>query len=131
MDSFYAGLNALSLLTITLELAKKLPDSWENLFDTDADAKTELNRLELESQRLVGAVGISLDAAKQELERKREQNPWVAVSAADYLFLTSNRSQLRRHTSRQSPVLLISISIRPAHSWKSSAISVSGPKKPK
>jgi hypothetical protein len=54
LDSFYAGLNALSLLTITLELAKKLPDVWGNHFDTDAEAKAELSRLELESQKLVG-----------------------------------------------------------------------------
>src|SRR6185369_12656477 len=35
LDSYYAGLNALSLLTLTLELAKKSPDVWNNRFDTD------------------------------------------------------------------------------------------------
>src|SRR6266852_5532983 len=93
LDRFYAGLNALSLLTVALELARKLPDAWENCFDSEAEAKIELNRLELESQKLGGAVGISLDAAKQDLKRRGKQDRWVDISGADYLFLLSNRSR--------------------------------------
>jgi tetratricopeptide (TPR) repeat protein len=91
LDRLYAGLNALSLLTVALELARKLPDAWENRFDSEAEAKIELNRLELESQKLSGAVGISLDAVKQDLKRRGKQDRWVDISVADYLFLISNR----------------------------------------
>jgi hypothetical protein len=91
LDSFYPGLNALSLLTIHLELAKKLPEVWENRFDTEGQAKTELDALELQRQNLAGAVGISLDAAKTALKQNGAEDRWVDISAADYLFLTSNR----------------------------------------
>jgi hypothetical protein len=91
LDSFYAGLNALSLLTLAIELAKKLPEVWENRFDTEEQAKTELDTLELERQKLAGAVGLSLDAAGQLLQRSGKEDRWVDFSAADYLFLTSNR----------------------------------------
>jgi tetratricopeptide (TPR) repeat protein len=91
MDRFYAGLNALSLLTVVLELARKLPDEWQNRFDSEAEAKIELSRLEHEWQRLSGAVGISLDAAKQDLKRSGKQDRWVDISGADYLFLVNDR----------------------------------------
>jgi tetratricopeptide (TPR) repeat protein len=93
LDRFYAGLNALSLLTVTLELAGKLPEAWENRFDSEGEAKIALNRLELEWQRLNGAVGLSLDAARQDLKRQGKQDRWVDISGADYLFLISNRPQ--------------------------------------
>jgi hypothetical protein len=91
LDSFYPGLNALSLLTIHLELAKKLPEVWESRFDTEAQAKLELDALELERQNLAGAVGISLEAAKQALKQNGAEDRWVDISAADYLFLTNSR----------------------------------------
>jgi hypothetical protein len=91
LDSFYAGLNALSLLTLTLELAKKYPDVWENRFDTDDQGRAELDGLEMQRQKLAGAVGISLDAAKGALQQSEREDRWVDISAADYLFLTSNR----------------------------------------
>jgi tetratricopeptide (TPR) repeat protein len=91
LDSFYSGLNALSLLTLAIELAKKLPEVWERRFDTEAQAKAELDTLELEHRKLTGAVGISLEAAREFLKRSGKEDRWVDISGADYLFLTSNR----------------------------------------
>jgi hypothetical protein len=91
LNSFYAGLNALSLLTLAVHLAKKLPAIWENRFDTATQASTELENLERKQRDLTGAVGISLEAAKETLRRTGAKDPWVDISAADYLFLTSNR----------------------------------------
>jgi len=81
----------LSLLTLTLELARKLPDVWNNRFDTDQQGATELAALELERQKLAGAVGVSLDAAKEAQEHDDQEGRWMDISAADYLFLTSTR----------------------------------------
>lgn len=91
LDSFYSGLNALSLLTVAIELAKKLPDIWANRFDTEEQAKNELEALELQHQKLAGAVGISLDAAKLHLQQTGREDRWVDISLADYLFLTSDK----------------------------------------
>ena len=91
LDSFYSGLNALSLLTLAIELAKNLPEVWERRFDTEAQAKAELDTLELERRTLAGAVGMSLEAARESLKRRGIEDRWVDISSADYLFLTSNR----------------------------------------
>jgi hypothetical protein len=81
----------LSLLTLAIELARKLPDTWANRFDTEAQATSELDALELSRRKLAGAVGLSLDAAKQRLQQSGTEDRWLDISAADYLFLTSNR----------------------------------------
>jgi tetratricopeptide (TPR) repeat protein len=101
LDSFYSRLNALSLLTLAIELAKKLPDLWENRFDTDAQAKTELDGLETQCQKLGGAVGISLEAARGRIQRSDREDRWVDISAADYLFLTSGTPGRRTGQSRK------------------------------
>jgi tetratricopeptide (TPR) repeat protein len=93
LDSFYPGLNALSLLSIAIDLAKKMPEVWESRFDTEAQANAELEALELQRQRLTGAVGISLEVAKQRLEQSNKQDRWVDISSADFLFLTVDRPQ--------------------------------------
>lgn len=93
LDSFYPGLNALSLLVIAIELAKKIPDAWEARFETEAQAHAELDALEIQRQRLTGAVGISLDVAKQRLQQTNQRDIWVDISSADFLFLTVDRPQ--------------------------------------
>jgi tetratricopeptide (TPR) repeat protein len=91
LDSFYSGLNALSLLTVSIELAKKLPEVWGNRFDTTQQASAELDAFEVQRQKLTGAVGVSLDASKEALQRSGTEDLWVNISVADYLFLTSSR----------------------------------------
>lgn len=91
LDSFYSGLNALSLLTVAIELAKKLPEVWGNRFDTTQEANAELDAFEVQRQKLTGAVGVSLDASKEALQRSGGEDLWVNISVADYLFLTSSR----------------------------------------
>jgi hypothetical protein len=93
LDSFYPGLNALSLLTLAIELAKKMPDAWEARFETQAQATSELDALQIQRQRLAGAVGISLEVAKQRLQQSNKEDRWVDISLADFLFLTTDRSQ--------------------------------------
>jgi tetratricopeptide (TPR) repeat protein len=91
LDSFYPGLNALSLLTIAIELAKSLADVWTSRFDTGEQAAAELASLQAQRQKLVGAVGVSLDAARQRARRSGTKDRWLDISAADYLFLTSDK----------------------------------------
>jgi tetratricopeptide (TPR) repeat protein len=81
LDSFYAGLNALSVLTLAIELAERYALVWETRFDTEDQAKIELDALRLQRQKLTGAV-----------QRSDQEDRWVDISAADYLFLTSNRA---------------------------------------
>jgi tetratricopeptide (TPR) repeat protein len=91
LDSFYAGLNALGLLTLAIELVKALPDTWGNRFDSEEDATTELAALNVQCLKLAGAVGISLDAAKLHLQQTGKEDRWFDISFADYFFLTSDK----------------------------------------
>ena len=91
LDSFYPGLNALSLLTLAIELAKLLPDVWEVRFETEAQAASELDALQMQRQRLAGAVGLSLDVARQRLQLSNKEDRWVDISLADFLFLTTDK----------------------------------------
>lgn len=89
--SFYAGLNALAMSIVTLELAKKYPGVWASRFDTDEQGETEMVELDRQRQKLAGAVGVSLDAAQGALRQRDSEDRWVDIGAADYLFLTNNR----------------------------------------
>jgi tetratricopeptide (TPR) repeat protein len=91
LNSFYPGLNALSLLVIAIELAKLQPAVWEGRFDSDEDASRELGSLVLQRQALAGAVGSSLDAAKLRLQQRQQTDRWLDISGADYQFLTVAR----------------------------------------
>jgi len=91
LDSFYPGLNALSLLTLTIELAKQMPDAWETRFETAAQARTELDTLQTQRERLAGTVGVSLEVARKRLVDGGKEDRWVNISFADFLFLTTDR----------------------------------------
>lgn len=93
LDSFYPGLNALSLLTLAIELAKQMPDAWETRFETEFQAKSELDALQSQRLRLAGAVGVSLEVARQRLLEDGKEDRWVNISLADFLFLTTDRPQ--------------------------------------
>lgn len=93
LDSFYPGLNALSLLTLAIELAKKLPDVWEARFQTEAQATSELDALQIQRQRLAGAISVSLEIAKQRLQQSGKEDRWVDISLADFSFLTIDKPQ--------------------------------------
>jgi len=93
LDSFYAGLNALSLLTLAIELANQIPDAWETRFETKAQARIELDSLQIQRQRLAGTVGVSLEVAKQRLQESGKEDRWVNISFADFVFLTTDRPQ--------------------------------------
>jgi len=91
LDSFYPGLNAMALVTIAIELAKKLPDHWESLHESEEQARIDLERLERQRERLSGAVGTSLDAAREQLRDRGAEDRWLDISEADYILLTSDK----------------------------------------
>jgi hypothetical protein len=95
LGNYYAGLNALSLLTICIELAKSSPEQWQARYQAPADAMRELQALEQQRQMLAGAVGCSLNAAKRRQDNG-DEDPWLDIGLADYTFLTSDRASTVR-----------------------------------
>jgi hypothetical protein len=91
LNSFYAGLNALSLLTIAVELGRRFPEVWEARFNSADEAKADLDRLQSQRQTLSGAVSVALDAAKQRLVQQAKTDVWYDISVADFQFLTNSK----------------------------------------
>jgi hypothetical protein len=87
LGSFYTGLNALALAQIRLDLAELLPDDWRWLHDDDDAAARALGSLRQRCAWLEAAVRTTLDACSERVG-DGEGDPWLAVSRADYRFLT-------------------------------------------
>lgn len=91
LDHFYSGLNALALSVLLIELIGQEQEAWKETFDSDAEAAQAEEDLKTSRDRLAGAVGISLEAAEEADVNSGNPDIWVAVSKADYLFLTAKR----------------------------------------
>ncbi len=85
LNHVYSGLNALATLSVVGELARRLPEVWNERFERDADAAAELARLEERRQAVSGAVRLALQSVR------KPDNPWAALSVADFAFLTGTR----------------------------------------
>ena len=87
LNHFYSGLNALSLLTIMVDLAGAYPDLWEVLCEDAEDAKRKLDRSRRQRERLSWTVEHSLEAARSRLERSGKKDVWAEISTADFSVL--------------------------------------------
>ncbi|HZR84064.1 MAG TPA: tetratricopeptide repeat-containing protein [Candidatus Binatia bacterium] len=95
-NHFYSGLNALALRVLMLELIALAPEAWKGQFDDDARAHAAFADARRECEDLRTVVQRSLRAAqiRDEARERRSGEPpdaWLALSAADYQFLTSRR----------------------------------------
>jgi tetratricopeptide (TPR) repeat protein len=91
LDHFYSGLNALSLSVLLIELIGQEQEVWKETFDSDAKAAQAEEDLKTSRDQLAGAVGISLEAAEEADVNSGNPDIWLAVSKADYRFLTAKR----------------------------------------
>ena len=93
LNHWYSGLNALALAKVTLELAGRCPNDWQNRFDTNAEADRELERVTSEVAWLTSTVRASIDSARSRSHRVGNVDIWIEVSAADFRFLTSSEPE--------------------------------------
>jgi Tetratricopeptide Repeats-Sensor len=89
-NHYYSGLNALAMLTIRVSLGRAVPDVWGNVSTADEPAKA-LDQLDEERKKLASAVDLSLQSQQRRLEFRGETDPWLEVSRADFLTLTSTK----------------------------------------
>ncbi|MGZ4859413.1 MAG: tetratricopeptide repeat-containing protein [Candidatus Angelobacter sp.] len=92
LNHFYSGLNALAMLTVITSLAERLPDAWKQGFDDEVTADFELKKYQKERDKLVGAVGLSIQAQVERDERRGQVDPWALVSLADFACLVGRKS---------------------------------------
>jgi hypothetical protein len=90
LNHFYSGLNALAMLKVMLGLAEALPGVWAERFRKVSKAEEALEEHREHADKLAGAVGLSLAAAEQRLEREeKKKDVWARISVADHCFLTT------------------------------------------
>jgi tetratricopeptide (TPR) repeat protein len=90
LNHYYSGLNALAMIKVMVELAKKFPDEWAAQFPDDDAAAQELKKHEAHASHLVSAVQLSLKANSKRLEREEKQDIWADISAVDLMCITTN-----------------------------------------
>lgn len=89
----YSGLNAMSLYRLLTELARSQPMVWAEPFETEEEARLSLKNCDDLLAQLAGAVRWCMRATRTRLDgqttRDDDEALWLAMSDADYTFLTS------------------------------------------
>jgi len=91
LDGYYAGLNALAMTVVLIELADHHPDVFSARFEDEEDAQYALRQLRRRREELDNAVEVALAAASYRDERKTTKDAWLVASVADHRLLTSDR----------------------------------------
>jgi len=92
-NHFYAGLNALAMLTVLVELAAAQPKVWAGRFKTPKKAEEELDELRSHAAKLAAAVELPLEATRRRTEQAGGRDEWAEISAADLRCLTSENPE--------------------------------------
>ena len=85
----YSAINALAMLTIMLELIDRLPEDWEDGFESEADATFALQKYRDMRANIIAGTRLALESMDADLERLGETDIWTEISKADLLFLSS------------------------------------------
>ncbi len=88
LNHFYAGLTALQMGTIFLDLSEEPDDKWKITFNTDGEADTYRGKLIQDIKILHLLVPASVEAARSQLKPTDSEWIWANISNADLLFLT-------------------------------------------
>lgn len=91
LDSFYAGVNALAMLTIQISLARALPEIWAESFDQDDAAVADLKIGERRAGRLAAALQLGVGNDDKVRRTGERFDIWREISRADLSFLTADR----------------------------------------
>ncbi len=103
-NHFYSGLNALSMVTIMIELAAVHPDEWENGFDFEDEAALKLRKLKVLRSDLAAGVKLSIESRRASLDRHDKTDIWAEISAADLVFLSSSKPKRVRRAYKNALV---------------------------
>ena len=87
LNHYYSGINALSMSLLLLELINAERNVWAEMFDSEDEARAAEKQLKTESENLIVAVKLSIDAARGRPEDRGDS--WVELSGADYKFLSA------------------------------------------
>ena len=94
LNHFYAGLNALQIATILLDLSAD-EEAWMDIFDTDEEAEATRAKLETHHASLREVVPLAVEGALARLSESDPERLWAKVSEADLLFLLNGDRKRR------------------------------------
>jgi hypothetical protein len=88
MNAHYPAINALALLKAQLEYAARCPDDWLLGYETDEEARVDLEFRKRCASRLESALALVLEKDPIVGRRDGDSDPWAESSRADLLMLT-------------------------------------------
>jgi hypothetical protein len=88
LNHYYAGINALSMMTMKLALIEKYPAEWLNKFSRQKDADREKDDIVEKRQLLATSVNLTIEAEETLLREKNKPDLWLDITRADFVFLT-------------------------------------------
>lgn len=83
LNHFYSGINALSMLTILINLAERLPDIFALNYESEDDAAITLRKLKQQQQKQMTVVSIAIDSEKKRLQLQGLSDFWLMFTEAD------------------------------------------------
>jgi hypothetical protein len=92
LNDYYSGINALGLLTAIVTLAEVQPDDWAGRFETRRKADAALDDHREQLPYVHGAVRMSLENARYQVEHGGKPDEWLPPSEAQYTLLTGDSS---------------------------------------
>ncbi|MEO6730647.1 MAG: hypothetical protein ABIN01_05480 [Ferruginibacter sp.] len=92
LNDFYAGINALWLLTIKISLAERYPEKWLLNVEKPKQAEWELLELKEKKQQLIVSIQLCIEAAKASLAKTDQDNTMLHIAEAAFACLTETRA---------------------------------------
>jgi hypothetical protein len=93
LNNAYAGLNALTLLVIQTELARKLPDVWQRVQRRPADAAAEQRRRAERIGQLICALELAVESERDRLRREGVVDVWFSLLDASVASIVSTQPE--------------------------------------
>lgn len=93
LNNAYAGLNALTLLVIQLELAQQHEKVWASIQPRPDDAKRALFQLDQRIGQLIAALGLAVESDRDRLRQQGSVDPWFDLLEAAVECIVSSQPE--------------------------------------
>lgn len=108
LNNAYAGLNALTLLVIQTELARKHADVWRRIQRRPRDGEAEQRRRADRIGQLIAALELAVESERDRLRRQGTVDPWFSLLDASVACIVSTQpdyvAQLYEDAKHFAPV---------------------------
>jgi len=93
LNNSYAGLNALTMLVIQIELAERFPEEWKSIQRQPHEAARELSARKARIGKLVAALQLAVESDRERLQQQGQVDPWFLLLEAAVSCVVSNQPE--------------------------------------